>query len=114
MQRRIGIARVLPRPPGKASVAVLVLLVAALLVVGGGGYLDSGSPRRRLVYLAVLALTTEGFGGGLRLSAGEELFTAGLAVLGVTVFLAVVGVMSTALVDSRAGLGLEAKDAAED
>jgi hypothetical protein len=37
------------------------------------------------VYLAVLALTTEGFGGGLRLSAGEELFTAGLAVLGVTV-----------------------------
>ena len=86
-------------------VAVLVLLVAALLAAGVGGYLGFGLPPAQAVYLAVLALTTEGFGGGLRLSAGEELFTAGLAVLGVTVFLAVVGVIGTALVGSRAGLG---------
>jgi voltage-gated potassium channel len=105
MQRRIGRAKP-PRFAGQGRrVAVLVLLVAALLGAGVGGYLGFGLPPAQAVYLAVLALTTEGFGGGLRLSAGEELFTAGLAVLGVTVFLAVVGVIGTALVDSRAGLG---------
>ena len=104
MQRRIGMARPLRFAGQRWRVAVLVFLVAALLAAGVGGYLGFGLPPAQAVYLAVLALTTEGFGGGLRLSAGEELFTAGLAVLGVTVFLAVVGVIGTALVDSRAGL----------
>lgn len=64
-----------------------------------------GLPPAQAVYLAVLALTTEGAGGGVRLSAAEQLFTAGLAILGVTVFLAVVGTIGAALVEGRAGLG---------
>jgi voltage-gated potassium channel len=89
----------------RGRVTVLVILVAVLLAGGIGGYLAFGLAPAQAVYLAVLALTTEGFGGGLRLSGPEELFTAALAVLGVTVFLAVVGVLGAALVEGGPGLG---------
>ena len=86
-------------------VAVLSAVVTVTLAAGMGGYLAFGRSAAQAVYLTVLALTTEGFGGGLRLSAGEEIFTALLAVLGVTVFLAVAGVAGAAVVEGRVGLG---------
>ena len=62
----------------------------------------------------MLALTTERFSGGLRLSVGEEIFTATLAVLGVTGFVAVAEVAGTAVVEGPDGPGAEAEDAAKD
>lgn len=89
----------------RGRVAVLLALVVVLLAGGIGGYVGFGLAPAQAVYLAVLALTTEGSAGGLRLTAPEELFTAGLAILGVTVFLAVVGLVGATLVEGGAGLG---------
>ena len=98
--------RWLRQQPGLVvRVFVLGLAVVVLLIAGIVGYTAFGLSVDEATYLTVLALTTEGFGGGTRLSGGEKLFTAALAVLGVTVFFTVIAVLGAALIEGRIGLG---------
>ncbi|MER6034058.1 TrkA family potassium uptake protein [Streptomyces sp. NPDC001835] len=84
-----------------------VLLAAfallALLASGIGGFSLLGFPVPDAVYMTVMTLTTEGFSGADRLTEAGKLFTAALAVVGVAVFVAVLGLIGTALVEGRFG-----------
>ncbi len=84
-----------------------VLLVAAALVVllgyGIAGYAIYGFPVSEAVYMTVMTLTTEGFSGADQLTPGGKIFTATVALLGVTVFVAALGVIGTAMVESAFG-----------
>ncbi|WP_377267873.1 potassium channel family protein [Peterkaempfera sp. SMS 1(5)a] len=77
--------------------------VMTLLGYGVVGYVLFGFPLPDAVYMTVMTLTTEGFSGADSLSWGGRAFTASLAVLGVAVFVAVVGVLGTALLEGRLG-----------
>lgn len=97
--------RLLLEPGLARRVMVLAGAVLILLVAGIVGYTALGESVDEATYLTVLALTTEGFGGGTVLTGDEKLFTAGLAVLGVTVFFTAIGVIGVALIEGRIGLG---------
>jgi voltage-gated potassium channel len=89
--------------PGRLAGRVWLLALAVLLVVAYGivGYALFGFPLPDAVYLTVLTLTTEGFAAPEPLSPGAKVFTASLALLGVTVFLAGIGLVGTALVEGQ-------------
>lgn len=80
---------------------ILVLVV----VYGIVGYLLLGFRLGDAVYMTILALTTLGFGGEVTLGMGAKLFTASVAVLGVSAFFVGVTVLATAVVEGRIRLG---------
>jgi voltage-gated potassium channel len=88
---------------GRLAGRVWLLVLAVLLVVAYGiiGYALFDFPLPDAVYLTVLTLTTEGFAAPEPLSPGAKVFTASLALLGVTVFLAGLGLLGTALVEGQ-------------
>jgi voltage-gated potassium channel len=90
---------------GAASFAgrIRLLCLAGVVVVGYGlvGYTWLGFNVVDAIYLTVSTLTTEGFTTPAPLSDGAKLFTVSLALLGVSVFVAVLGVLATALVDGQ-------------
>lgn len=75
--------------------------LVALVVVGTAGYLSFGYGPGAALAMALLTLTTVGFGTAHGLSSGVLLFTAGLAVLGVGLFATIVGLAATAIVEGR-------------
>lgn len=88
------------RPPTVLS-AVLVLILA----YGITGYRLLGFGLVDAVYMTILALTTLGISGEPPLGAGAKLFTASLAVLGVTAFFVALAMLATAVVEGRIRLG---------
>ena len=79
------------------------LLVSGILLLGYGlvGYRLFGFSLVDAVYLTLSALTTEGFATPVVLSDGAKIFTVSLSLFGVTVFVAVLGVLAGALVDGK-------------
>ncbi|MGH3765895.1 MAG: potassium channel family protein [Pseudonocardiaceae bacterium] len=75
--------------------------VVVLLSYGLIGYLSFGFSLVDAVYLTLSALTTEGFATPVTLSDGAKIFTVSLSLCGVTVFVAVLGVVASALVDGQ-------------
>jgi voltage-gated potassium channel len=87
---------------GFASRAWL-LASAVVVLVGYGvvGFLLFGFNLVDAVYLTVSTLTTEGFATPVVLSDGAKIFTVSLSLFGVSVFVAALGVLATALVDGQ-------------
>ena len=75
-----------------------------LVVVGVAGYLGFGYSPWMAVAMTLLTLTTVGFASGSHLSTGVLVFTAGLAFLGVSLFVVISGLAATAIVEGRVGL----------
>jgi len=75
-----------------------------LVVVGVVGYLGFGYSPWTAVAMTLLTLTTVGFASGGHLSTGVLVFTAGLAFLGVGLFVVILGLAATAIVEGRVGL----------
>jgi voltage-gated potassium channel len=84
------------------------VLVAAgpvvLIVAGIVGYLGFGYSPWMAVAMTLLTLTTVGFAPGTRPPTGVLVFTAGLALLGVGLFLVILGLAATAIVEGRVSL----------
>jgi voltage-gated potassium channel len=72
-----------------------------LLGYGLVGYKLFGFSLVDAVYLTLSALTTEGFATPVALSDGAKIFTVSLSLFGVTVFVAVLGVLAGALIDGK-------------
>jgi voltage-gated potassium channel len=72
-----------------------------LLGYGLVGYKLFGFSLVDAVYLTLSALTTEGFATPVELSDGAKIFTVSLSLFGVTVFVAVLGVLASALMDGK-------------
>lgn len=84
------------------------MVAAALVVVlayGLLGYTILGFPLADAFYMTIMTLTTEGFSGADQLGTGGKIFTATLALLGVTVFLAALGVIAGVIVEGTFGPG---------
>ena len=79
------------------------LLASGIALLGYGlvGYRLFGFSLVDAVYLTLSALTTEGFATPVVLSDGAKIFTVSLSLFGVTVFVAVLGVLAGALVDGK-------------
>ena len=75
-----------------------------LIVVGIAGYLGFGYSPWTAVAMTLLTLTTVGFATGSHLSTGVLVFTAGLALLGVGLFVVILGLATTAIVEGRVSL----------
>ena len=75
-----------------------------LVLVGIAGYLSFGYSPWMAVAMTLLTLTTVGFAPGTHLSTGELVFTAGLALLGVGLFVVILGLAATAIVEGRVSL----------
>jgi voltage-gated potassium channel len=84
------------------------VLVAAgpvvLIVVGIVGYLWFGYSPWVAVAMTLLTLTTVGLASGSHLPTGVLVFTAGLALLGVGLFVVTLGLAATAIVEGRVSL----------
>src|SRR5262249_39092533 len=76
----------------------------ALVVVGVAGYLGFGYSLWMAVAMTLLTLATVGFAPGSPLSPGVLVFTAGLAFLGVGLFVVIVGLAAPAIVEGRVDL----------
>jgi voltage-gated potassium channel len=72
-----------------------------LLGYGLVGYKLFGFSLVDAVYLTLSALTTEGFATPVELSDGAKIFTVSLSLFGVTVFVAVLGVLASAPMDGK-------------
>jgi voltage-gated potassium channel len=81
----------------------LWLLASGIVLLGYGlvGYMLFGFSMVDAVYLTLSALTTEGFATPVALSDGAKIFTVSLSLFGVTVFVAVLGILASALVDGK-------------
>jgi ion channel len=80
------------------------LLVSGVVVLLGydlAGYLLFGFRLVDAVYLTLSALTTEGFATPVTLSDGAKIFAVSLSLFDVTVFVAVLGVLASVLVDGQ-------------
>jgi voltage-gated potassium channel len=79
------------------------LLASGIVLLGYGlvGYKLFGFSMVDAVYLTLSALTTEGFATPVALSDGAKMFTVSLSLFGVTVFVAVLGVLAGALIDGK-------------
>ena len=75
-----------------------------LIVMGIAGYLGFGYSPWTAVAMTLLTLTTVGFASGGHLSTGVLVFTAGLALLGVGLFVVILGLATTAIVEGRVSL----------
>jgi voltage-gated potassium channel len=85
-------------------VAVAGFGLAAVVAIGIAGYLAFGYALGSAVGMTVLTLTTVGFGTAKGLPTNVLLFTAGLAVLGVSLFATILGLAATAIVEGRVSL----------
>ena len=84
---------------------VLVATGPVVLVVAGiVGYLSFGYSPWMAVAMTLLTLTTVGFASDTHLPTGALVFSAGLALLGVGLFVAILGLAATAIVEGRVGL----------
>jgi len=92
-----------PAPVGGPARRLLLLLIAILLVFSYGvvGYMLLGFGFIDALYMTALALTTAGFTPAGHLDGAAKVFTVTIAVLGVSAFLAVLGVLTTALTDRQ-------------
>jgi len=90
------------RRPGRGVLLAAGLLVA--VVIGVVGYLLFGFDLADAIATTLLTLTTVGAATARDLPPGPLLFTAGLAVLGVSLYVAIVGVAGTAIVEGRLGV----------
>ena len=90
---------------GTAGLASRAWLLASAVIVlvayGMAGYLLFGFNLIDAIYLTVSTLTTEGFATPVPLSDGAKIFTVSLSLFGVSVFVAALGVLATALVDGQ-------------
>ncbi|MBV9060485.1 MAG: NAD-binding protein [Pseudonocardiales bacterium] len=79
------------------------LLASGIILLGYGliGYKLFGFSMVDAVYLTLSALTTEGFATPVALSDGAKIFTVSLSLFGVTVFVAMLGVLAGALIDGK-------------
>lgn len=79
------------------------LMASGIVLLGYGlvGYKLFGFSLVDAVYLTLSALTTEGFATPVVLSDGAKIFTVSLSLFGVTVFVAVLGILAGALVDGK-------------
>lgn len=84
--------------------SIIAAGLAAVILTGIVGYLAFGYGAGAAAAMTLLTLTTVGFSTGRDLSTGPLLFTAGLAVLGVSVFAAILGVLGTAIAEGRLSL----------
>jgi voltage-gated potassium channel len=75
-----------------------------VIAIGVVGYLLFGYSVAEAIATTLLTLTTVGVATARDLPPGPLLFTAGLAVLGVSLFAAIVGVAGTAIVEGRLGV----------
>jgi voltage-gated potassium channel len=75
-----------------------------LVVAGIVGYLSFDYSPWVAAAMTLLTLTTVGFASGSHLSVGVLVFTAGLAFLGVSLFVAILGLAATAIVEGRVSL----------
>ena len=75
-----------------------------LIVMGIAGYLGFGYSPWTAVAMTLLTLTTVGFASGSHVSTGVLVFTAGLALLGVGLFVVILGLATTAIVEGRVSL----------
>ena len=84
----------------------IALGVGLLTLIGIGviGYLLFGYGLADAIATTLLTLTTVGAATARDLPPGPLLFTAGLAVVGVSLFAAIVGVAGTAIVEGRLGV----------
>ena len=78
--------------------------LVALVVIGIVGYLSFGYSPWVAAAMTLLTLTTVGFASGSQLPTGVLVFTAGLAFLGVSLFVAILGLAATAIVEGRVTL----------
>ncbi len=93
------------RPRSRLPRGVLVATGPVVLVVAGiVGYLSFGYSPWVAVAMTLLTLTTVGFAPVSHLSTGVLVFTAGLAILGVSLFVVILGLAATAVVEGRVGL----------
>ncbi|HZS20098.1 MAG TPA: NAD-binding protein [Pseudonocardiaceae bacterium] len=78
-------------------------MASGIVLLGYGlvGYKLFGFGLVDAVYLTLSALTTEGFATPVALSDGAKIFTVSLSLFGVTVFVAVLGILAGALVDGK-------------
>ena len=84
---------------------VLVATGPVVLVIAGiAGYMCFGYPLWEAVAMTLLTLTTVGFAPGSHLPTGVQVFTAGLALLGVGLFVVILGLAATAIVEGRVSL----------
>ncbi len=81
---------------------VLIAAGPVVLIVGGiTGYLSFGYSPWAAVAMTLLTLTTVGFVSGSHVPTDVLVFTAVLALLGVTLFLVIIGLVAAAIVDGR-------------
>ena len=93
------------KPQSRLPRGVLVATgPVVLVVVGIVGYLSFGYSPWVAVAMTLLTLTTVGLATSRHLSTGVLVFTAGLAVLGVSLFVAILGLAATAIVEGRVSL----------
>lgn len=80
-----------------------LLATGIIFLLGYGvlGYLLCGFDLVDAVYLTVSTLTTEGFATPVALSDAAKIFTVTLSLFGVSVFVAVLGVLAAGLVDGQ-------------
>jgi voltage-gated potassium channel len=93
------------KPQSRLPRGVLVAVgPVVLVVVGIVGYLSFGYSPWVAAAMTLLTLTTVGFATSGHLSTAVLVFTAGLAVLGVSLFFAILGLAATAIVEGRVSL----------
>ncbi|HXF56760.1 MAG TPA: potassium channel protein [Actinomycetota bacterium] len=87
----------------RPSRRVVLLLVAIVLIFGYGvvGYMVLGFGFVDALYMTSLALTTAGFTPAGELDRAAKVLTVSIAVLGVSAFLAVLGVLTTTLAERQ-------------
>src|SRR3974377_2409675 len=73
----------------------------SLVAAGIAGYLSFGYSPSTAVAMTLLTLTTVGLASDIHLSEGALVFTAGLALLGVGLFVVILGLAATAIVEGR-------------
>jgi len=93
------------RPRSRLPRGVLVSAgPVVLVVVGIAGYLSLGYSPWVAAAMTLLTLTTVGFASGSHLPTGVLVFTAGLALLGVSLFVVILGLAATSIVEGRVSL----------
>lgn len=85
----------------RRRLAPLVLGVATIYLYGVAGYMLFGFDAYDATAMTILTVTTVGFSTPGPLSLGERIFTASLALLGVSGFLALLAVLGAALAEGE-------------
>lgn len=92
-------------PRSRLTRGVLLAAGPAVLIAAGvAGYLGFGYRPWTATAMTLLALTTAGLASDVHLSTGALVFTAGLALLGVGLFVVILGSVATAIVEGQISL----------